>query len=190
MFLSLTAIPVGSGDTGKAVQSLKETFEYVVSPQLQSDVFLFKFLFIFLGILCLIGVIYYLITTDWLGLYYGMDMADYDGFKDFGSKKLQKQWTRIKKQLIKTDAVHYKLMMIEAEKFFDNILKRMGYGGETIADRLPQLTQNEISNLDELSSTLQLCEDIARDPDYRLSKEIAEQKIAVIEKALIDIGVF
>ena len=190
MFLQLTAIPIGSSDTSKVVESLKETFDYIVSSQLQSDVFLFKFIFILIGILCLIGVIYYLITTDWIDLFYGMDMVDYAGFKDYGAKKLQKQWAKIKKQLTKVNEVHYKLAMIESEKFFDNILKRMGYEGETIGDRLSQLTQNEVSNLEELSATLQLCEDIARDPDYRLSQEIAEQKFAILEKSLTDLGVF
>lgn len=190
MFLGLTSIPIGSSDSGKVIESLKETFDYVVSPQLQSDVFLFKFLFIFLGILCLIGVIHYLISTDWLGLFYGMDMDDYNDFKNYGAKKLQKQWAKIKKQLIKTDEVHYKLAMIEAEKFFDNILKRMGYHGETTNDRFSQLTENELPNLIQISTTLQLCEDVARDPDYRLSREIAEQKLAIFEKALTDLGVF
>ena len=74
---------------------------------------------------------------------------------------------------------------MEGEKLIDDILIRMGLGSGTMDDRLERASMEEIPNLQDLVKARSLCQDIARDPDYRLNKENAEDTIGIFEKTLI-----
>lgn len=162
------------------IEEIKNTFQFIVSPQLQQDLFLLKLIFIFVALLFFAAVVYFLFRTDWFYMYYLKDFEDIAAFKDFGAKKWQRRWDKIKKQLKKETETHYKLGLIEAEKFLADTLERMG---------LQKLTQDDISNLTEVLQARQVCEDLTRDPDYRLSKERAKKVIEIFERALTELQV-
>lgn len=162
------------------IEEIKNVFQFIVSSQLQQDIFFLKLIFIFVALLFFAGVVYFLFRTDWFYMYYLKDLENIATFKDFGAKKWQRRWNKIKKQLEKETETHYKLGLIEAEKFLDDILERMG---------LQKLTQDNISNLTEVLQARQVCQDITRDPDYRLSKERAEKVLAIFERALTELQV-
>ena len=72
----------------------------------------------------------------------------------------------------------------------DEILVRMGLGTGTMDDRLARASVDEIPNLQDVIQARALCQDIARDPDYRIDKESAENTLQAFEKALISLQVF
>ena len=66
------------------------------------------------------------------------------------SKKLdkiknQEKWREIEKLLESNDEIHAKHAVVEADKFFDSILRLKGGKGETFADRLRSL-ENHFSS--------------------------------------------
>ncbi len=72
----------------------------------------------------------------------------------------------------------------------DEIFIRMGLGQGTMDERLSRASVDEIPNLQDIIKARSLCQDIARDPDYRLSKEVAENTLGAFEKALLNLQVF
>jgi len=92
--------------------------------------------------------------------------------------------------LEKGSEAQQKLSLIEALQMFDKILQRTGYGGENLDERVGKLTKDDISNLESVLGALQVCQDITRDPDYRLSRERAGEILNIFEKAFKDLQVF
>jgi len=72
----------------------------------------------------------------------------------------------------------------------DDILKRMGYGEESLNDKLKRLSSSDVSNLEELLKANEICQNVVHDPDYRLDKEKAKEIISIFEKSFKDLGVF
>lgn len=176
--------------TNDLFKAIQDNLGFLVSDKLQHDLLLVKILFIIFSTFCLVAVVYLYRKTGYLH----MDQLEtYDilkNFKDFGASKAQKQWKKIKQNFDKNDPVYWKLALLEAEKLMDEILIRMGLGTGTMDDRLERASVNEIPNLQDVIQARRLCQDIARDPDYRLNKENAENTLQAFEKALIALQVF
>jgi len=118
------------------------------------------------------------------------DLEDSSSRKDYGRSKISKRWGKIKKRLEKDNEAEYKLALIEADKMLDDILKRMGYGEESLNDKLKRLSSSDVSNLEELLKANEICQNVVHDPDYRLDKEKAKEIISIFEKSFKDLGVF
>ncbi|MDD5738364.1 MAG: hypothetical protein PHY72_00340 [Candidatus Pacebacteria bacterium] len=172
------------------VNKFHETFGFLVSDKLQHDILLIKILFIIFSVFCLIGAIYFYKKTGYLHLDQLETWDILKNFKDYGASKAQKQWKKIKQNFEKDDPVYWKVALLEAEKLMDEILLRMGLGPGTMDDRLSRASVDEIPNLQDVIRARNLCQDIARDPDYKLNKEDAENTLGAFEKALISLQVF
>ncbi len=172
------------------VNKFQEIFGFLVSGELQHNIFLVKIIFIIFSFFCLAGVIYLYKKTGYLH-YDQLETWDIlKNFKDYGSSKAQKQWRKIKQNFEKDDPVYWKVALLEAEKLMDEILVRMGLGSGTMDERLSRASVDEIPNLQDVIRARNLCQDIARDPDYRLNKEDAEKTLGSFEKALLALQVF
>ncbi len=172
------------------VRKFQDTFGFFVSDKLQHDILLVKILFIIFSVFCLAGIIYLYKKTGYLHLDQLETWDILKTYKDFGISKIQKQWKKIKQNFEKNDIVYWKVALLEAEKLIDDILVKMGLGPGTMEERLSRATTDDIPNLQDLKKARSLCQDIAKDPDYRLNKEDAENTFGIFEKTLIALQVF
>lgn len=171
-------------------QDFKSAFDILISPELQEKIFVFKIIFIIVSIIFLALIVYYALNTSYLRHLLIYDLDDASSRKDYGRSKISKKWQKIKKRLKKENEAEYKLALIEADKTLDDILKKMGYGEESLNEKLKRLSSNDVSNLEELLKANEICENIVHDPDYRLNKEKAEEIISIFEKSFKDLRVF
>jgi hypothetical protein len=81
----------------------------------------------------------------------------------------------------------YKLAVIEADSVLDDILKRMGFAGQTLGERLEKLTSASLTNIEEVREAHKTRNNIVHDPNYRLSLDEARKLISIYEKALVDL---
>ena len=81
----------------------------------------------------------------------------------------------------------YKLAIIEADSILDEILKRMGYMGDSLGERLEKLTSASLPSLDEVKDAHKVRNNIVHDPDYKMTLDEARITIASFEKALVDL---
>ena len=174
----------------KITQDFKSVFDIVISPELQGRIFVFKIIFIIVSIIFFVAIIYYLLNTSYLKHLFIYDLDDASSRKDYGRSKIYKKWGKIKKRLEKDNEAEYKLALIEADKMLDDILKKMGYGEESLNEKLKHISSSDVSNLEELLRVNEICQNIVHDPDYRLNKEKAEEIIDIFEKSFKDLGVF
>lgn len=192
MLISLLGPPTLDTESAEMVESLKQELEFLISDQLQQDLLLFKVIALALSALFIFFILYFLKKDnfDFFTSTAGAEMKERRSYKDYGASGIQKKWNKLKKRMGKKGEAHWKLALIEAEDLFDGILIRMGCGGESIDNRLVKLTEKEISNLADVKRASQVCQDIARDPDYKIDKKRAQEYIDIFEKALSGLNVF
>ncbi len=102
-------------------------------------------------------------------------------------KALNKKWQSVLDKLAKDDENSYKLAVIEADNIFDDILKRIGYQGEDMGERLKQLTPAQTANLDEVWQAHKLRNQIVHEPDSRLTHSQAQRAVEIYQRALEDL---
>ncbi|MDP2950799.1 MAG: hypothetical protein Q8N55_00270 [bacterium] len=173
------------------VSVLRGELDFLVSQQLQDKLFWYKWSSIFVSILFLV-LIFAILKKDKFDFFVatsGDEIQDRKSYKDSGLKKAQKQWQKIKSRFQKPSEPYLKLGLIEAENFLDEVLKRMGLGGEDLEQRLKRLKEGDVPSIVQLMEAHQTCQDIIRDPDYKISKEEALSKFNIFESSLTALNV-
>ncbi len=106
----------------------------------------------------------------------------------FPKKHLSKAWQKILSRLSKNDEANLRLALMEADNFFDDLLKQMKLPGESMADRLNYLDPSQISNLEEISQAHKLRDLIVFNPEYPITRNEIEFGVQAYDKALRELG--
>lgn len=104
-------------------------------------------------------------------------------------KKMIKKWTKIEERLESGQEAELKLAVIEADKFFDDILKRCGYSGKDMGERLRKINTSQMPNIDNLWQAHKIRNNVVHDINYKLTVIDAEKAIKFYKKALEDLEV-
>lgn len=169
--------------------SLKNIIQWVVSPQFSGWLLTVKIIVSIVVFAMMAFIVFVLLKTTWLKRLVLWDLSEFLTYKPYyGTKKLAKQWAKIAVRLESGLESEYKLTVIEADSMLTDVLQASGYAGETLADRLKQLTPIILSNVDEILECHKIRDSIVHDPNYKLSSEEAKKTVSVFEKALTDLG--
>lgn len=100
------------------------------------------------------------------------------------------QWQSVLSKLESEDESGYKLAVIEADKIFDGFLKKMGYQGNDMGERLKQVTLDQIANINAIWEAHKIRNRLVHEPDFQLKQHEAKQVIEIYQRALQDLGAF
>ncbi len=103
--------------------------------------------------------------------------------------KANVQWIEVIRKSNSENESDWKLAIIDADKILDNILKIMGYEGESMGDRLKQMDRGQFPNLDDIWKVHKVRNNIVHDSEYKIYKKDADFTITVYEKALRELKV-
>lgn len=98
--------------------------------------------------------------------------------------QLKTKWKEIEKGLHSDNESDWKAAVVAADNLIDDILKKMGYAGETMDDRLASIPQGQIENLDELKKAHTIKKKVVHDEKFELDKDTAEDAILAYEEFL------
>lgn len=101
---------------------------------------------------------------------------------------LERKWSIIAKKSESLKTGDWKLAVIEADKFLDDLLKRLGYGGESMGDRLKKLDAGKIAGLDQIWRAHKIRNDIVHNSEYEPSKGEIDFALETYERALQDLS--
>lgn len=170
----------------KAVSALK----YLVSPELQEKIAPIKAVFIITCAVFIFFIIYFSFKSNYF------EWAIFKGLKNFLFPKaikrraVIKKWEKIKNNLKKSRIEsQWKLCLIEAFEMFEGALKERGCEGATISARLSKLTEDDVKNIKKVAEAGEICQNIVRDPDYKIQKGKVESIMDEFERALIELEV-
>jgi len=102
-------------------------------------------------------------------------------------EEMNKTWQAILDKLESINESDYKLAVIEADKILDDLLKRLGYQGEDIGERLKQIEFDKLANIDELWQAHKVRNRIAHESDFQLTQTQAKRAIEIYQRAMQDL---
>jgi len=140
-------------------------------------IFLLTFIFLSLSI-------YLLLKTDWLARIFLIDFIEFLKFRPYERPRASKKWKKIMGRLEQGTESEAKLAIIEADDLLNEILKRMGYEGETLGEKLKKVKKTILPNLDEVLKVHKIKSDIVYDPGFRLTLEQAKNFLEIYQRAL------
>jgi len=81
-----------------------------------------------------------------------------------------------------------RLAIIEADKLADDALKRMGFAGEHMADRLDKISDDDLRSLDKLWRAHRIRNNVVHTPGFELSPASSRQVIEEYQAFFTEIG--
>jgi len=166
---------------------MNNILSFIISP---TFLFYLKVAFIVIGALFLFGIIFLLSRNSWLKRRFLEDWTEFFIYRPFGVKKTFKQWAKVLKRLETGKEADYKLAVIEADSLLNDILKKMGYKGETMAKILEQLDATILPNMEQIWKVHKIRNNVVHDPDYELSLEQARKILGIYEKTFRTLEMF
>ena len=164
-------------------------FTYLISAELQEKLIIVKIVFLMIVAIILGIMIFINAKTHYLQWLFVQDLAQFIAMKPYGYKKINRQWERITKRLETGIESEHKLAIIEADDMLDAVLKRLGYAGQTLEEKLKNLTSATLPNIQQLYEIHRLRNNIVHDPDYRLTQEEAKKTLDTYGAAFRDLQI-
>lgn len=164
-----------------------EIISYITSPDLQERLLVLKIIFGLISFFLLGAILLFLFRTQYLQMSFLQDWREFLTYRAYGTKKMAKIWKGIRKRLEGIQESEYKLAIIEADELLDGVLKKMGFAGETVRDKIDKVTPDILPSLERLKEARKVRDNILYDPDFRLSLEQAEKTLDVYEQAFQDL---
>lgn len=162
---------------------------YIFSGELQQSLLFVKLGFFAVSAILLGLIIFTLSRTHYLQWLFVQDFAQFFTMRPFGSKKVTKQWNKILRRLEAGSEPEYKLAVIEVDDMLGAALKRMGYDGQNLEEKLGKLTSATLPNIQQVHEIHRLRNNIVHDPDYRLTLDEAKRALDVYSRAFRDLQI-
>ena len=170
---------------------IEKAFDFISSPQNQTSFHLLKTALIIFSVLFILLIIYFLVQSRFFNTVILENAKSFLSPKQKKKTKEAKKWKNIEEDLAKSDIEEqWKVDLLEAYSLFGNILQILGFQGKTAEERIEKLTENEINNLNVLRQAIDFCQDIIKDPDFKIRKEEAQRVMESLRQALTDLGFF
>lgn len=168
--------------------TLKDVLNFLTSPSFEGYLLIIKIIVIVFSFFMLVSIIILLFKTKYLEFRILEDLFEFFNYRSYGVKKILKQWQKTKARLGSGLEPEYKLAVIEADSNLDGILKKLGYSGASMGERLDKINSAILPNIEEVRQAHKIRNNIIHDPDYKLSLEEAKKAILIYEKTLTDLG--
>lgn len=183
----------GASEYAELGQEIRKVLDYLVSPRLQENLFPLQIIFVLISIFFFLSIIYFIFKSDyleWHFLKFFKNVFSYT-FEFLKPKKITKKWNKIKQNLEKSQSeTQWKIYLLEILDILDESVKKMGYSGSDIKERLKNMFAARPSDkMEEIFRAQEIYENIIQDPAYSISKKQAQEIFEIFEKFLIEIEV-
>ncbi|MBI2591096.1 MAG: hypothetical protein HYW34_00220 [Candidatus Brennerbacteria bacterium] len=135
----------------------------------------------------LFGIVFFILRLGILN-YQAERFIDVSGFGDLSRRRSLKAWQQIQKRMRLGGEANMKLALIEADKIFDEIIKLSGYKGETMADRLKQITPAQLSGIERLWQAHKIRNRVVHEPDFHLTLEQTDAALDIYKQSFQEMG--
>lgn len=101
--------------------------------------------------------------------------------------KYRSRWLAIENQLKRDEESSYHLCILNADKLLDQALRERGVKGETMGERM-KTARDTWSNANAVWTAHKLRNQVAHEPDVRISYDDTRRALAAFKQALKDVG--
>ncbi|MFH1423884.1 MAG: hypothetical protein ABIG29_02980 [Candidatus Nealsonbacteria bacterium] len=163
--------------------NLDAIISFLISPEIQQKLLWVQFTFLSIGLILLIAIIILIFKTHYYQWLFVQDFWEFLTTRPFGAKRITKIWNKIINRLSTGAESESKMAVIEADDLLDASLKRMGFIGQTLEEKLGKLTSATVGNLDDVYAAHKVRNNIVHNPDYRLSQDEAKATLGAYQRA-------
>ena len=156
---------------------------FLTSPQVQHNFFPLRMGFVIVSILFVLFIIFAVFSTHYLKWMFMQDAVEFFTLRHFGAKRISRRWIKIQNRLKTGSESEYKLAIVEADDMLAGAMKRMGYEGPTLAERLDKITSATLPSIEQVYEAHKLRDRIVHEPDFTISLEEAKKNLAIFGKA-------
>lgn len=103
-------------------------------------------------------------------------------------EKISNEWERVKRRMAQGGEADLRLAVIEADQLLDALLKRIGFKGDTMAERLERVKPWQLANLQDVWVAHKMRNRLVHEPQIKISAYDAEVAVGTFEKALKALG--
>ncbi|MFH1129238.1 MAG: hypothetical protein V1686_00680 [Patescibacteria group bacterium] len=150
-------------------------FDFFKSYKFKEIIFTLKTISFILTLILLAIIIYVFIKSNSLNKAKTITDNKKSVFK---KKKTQKKWIKIEKRFNSGIEANYKLAILEADNFYDECLKILGYESE-----------KNLSNVDEIKKAKKIKNRIVEDSGFMLTTEDTKNSLDAYKKGLTELNV-
>jgi len=151
-------------------------------------VLFFCIVFIFCSVYFLFFVIYFMFKSSWLQYKVLEDVVEFFSWRAYGQMEMEKQWEKIRKRTESKLETDYKLAIIDADDFLEDVLERAGYEGKDFNESISKASRLVSSIYDDILRAHEARNSIVYSPDFKLTAQEAEKILGTYEAASKTIG--
>lgn len=168
---------------------LSKIFSFLNSQELQETLFPTRIVFLAISAIFTVLIVIILLRTHYLQWLFVQDWVEFLTRRPFGAKRITGGWNNILKHLDTGVESEYKLAVIEADDLMDSSLRRLGYTGAALEERLQKLTSATLPNINQVLEAHKIRNNVVHNPDYRLSLDEAKKTLSIYEQAFKDLQI-
>lgn len=169
---------------------VNNAISFIIAPSFDGILGIARIFFIIVSVAMAALAVLFAFKSNWLEHSYWEDTTEFMTFRPHGVKKMLKVWNKIKARLDTGLESEYKLAVMEGDSVLDDILRKMGYKGESLGERLEKLTPATLPNLEDIKEGHKMRTNILHNPDQGLSLDEAKKTLFAYEKALESLQAF
>lgn len=162
----------------------KDFIYFISSAELQEMLFPVKLVFIFFTIFLFVAVVYFMTNSSYLKYKFVEDVSEFFSWRSYGQKEMYKRLNKIKKRLQSDSEAEYKLAIIEADDFLNEVLEEREVQGATFEEIVKNTGKVDLPNPQEILQAHEIRNSIVYDPDYKISQDQATKVLTVYENAI------
>jgi hypothetical protein len=167
----------------------KDFIYFISSSQLQDELFPVKLIFVMFTAFFLSGVIYFMINSSWLQYKFLEDVVEFFSWQSYGLREITKRWHKIRKRTESGTEADYKIAIIEADDFLNNVLQDAGFDEDTFQDSIKKAVKMLPTGTGEILSAHEVRNAIVYDSDYKISVDQAKKILDTYETTVNNIGI-
>lgn len=141
----------------------------------------FKVIFIFFLVLFVCGIIYVIYEFRKLRPNYKLV---YEESAPPQKKITKSHWGKIMERFNAGTESDWRLAIVEADSLVDEVFKKIGFGGETLGERIASISEREVHSIPELKEAHKLRNNLVHTPGYKITREDAERALRHYHKVL------
>lgn len=101
-----------------------------------------------------------------------------------------KKWESVEHRLESDNPSHYKVAILEADHFADDLLRESGFDGENMSERLANMNPGQLQSYQGLKEAHEVRNRIVNEPTFTLDREQAKDYLEKYKGLLIELELF
>jgi membrane-anchored protein YejM (alkaline phosphatase superfamily) len=129
-----------------------------------------------------------MVNSSWLQYKFLEDATEFFSWQAYGQREMSKQWSKIKKRTESGAESDYKLAIIDADDFLEEVLDDRGYDGKDFEDSIKKAGRLVAEISEDILRAHETRNSIVYNSDFKISVDQAKKILAIYESAVNNIG--